>query len=220
MLTKYGQREWLAVLAGSAFIIAALGYLHWWWPIGLVVLAALALLSFFRDPPRKIPRDPGILVSPADGVVSSVHRLEHYEPLGGPAHCVRIFLSVLNVHLNRSPCDALVESVTPRPGRFLNALNPTSAEVNESNLIVLRDPATGRPVAAVRQVAGLIARTIVCRLRPGQALRRGERFGMIKFGSTTELYFPESSGLSIRVARGQRVYGGRTILAGPSPTGK
>ena len=156
------------------------------------------------------------MVSPADGVVSSVHALDHYEPLGGPAQCVRIFLSVLNVHINRSPCDAVVQSVTPKPGKYLNALNPASAQTNESNLVVLRDPQTGQPIAAVRQVAGLIARTIVCRLSIGQRLCRGQRFGMIKFGSTTELYFPQSSGLEVAVVKGQRVFGGKTILARPA----
>jgi phosphatidylserine decarboxylase len=218
MLSPYGKREWLMILGFGAAFLGPCIYLHawtpyWWVPAALIVIIVLALLSFFRDPPRRIPDEPGAMISPADGVISSIHEVEQFAPFGGKATCVRIFLSVLNVHVNRSPCAAKVGPITYVPGEFISALNPRSALVNESNLIVLLDPATDRPVCAVRQVSGAIARRIVCQLTLGQVLARGERFGMIKFGSTTELYLPQTSSPRANVIRGQRVFGGKTILA-------
>ncbi len=173
----------------------------------------LALLSFFRDPPRRIPIDRAILVAPADGHISSIHEVEQFEPFGEPALCIRIFLSVLDVHVNRSPCHGQVASITHRPGRYMNALNPQSAAVNEQNLVVLVNPAHQRPVAAVNQISGAIARRIVCAVTPGTLLQRGQRFGMIKFGSTTELYIPRSLQPQAAVTLGQKVHGGQTIVA-------
>ena len=225
MLTGYGKREWSIILAVGVPAAAILFYFHWFIPAGLVVLAVLALLSFFRDPHRTIPPDRGAMVSPADGVVSSIHELENFPPLGERAVCIRIFLSVLNVHINRSPCHCQVGPITPKPGTYRDARNPASAATNESNLIVLLTPTGRRPIAAVRQVSGAIARRIVCGIAAGQVLQRGQRLGMIKFGSTTELYLPQSSQPRVNVTKGQRVYGGTTILAfagsaadGPAPT--
>ena len=129
-----------------------------------------------------------VMVSPADGRVSSVHEVAHFEPFGGPATCVRVFLSVLDVHVNRSPCHARVASVTHRPGKHLNALNPQSADDNEANMILLHHPAHKRPVAAVRQVAGLLARTICCTAQPAQSLQRVPPLANIQPGPTTERY--------------------------------
>jgi phosphatidylserine decarboxylase len=216
-LTIYGRREWLTILAVAAVLVIVGVWLRWWWLGGAAVVVALALLSFFRDPNRKTPIQKGVLISPADGKISSIHHLDHYEPLGGPATCVRVFLSVLNVHVNRAPCHGLVQSITPRPGKYLNALNPASAEVNESNLIVLVHPVKKTPIAAVRQVSGLIARTIVCGIRVGDTTQRGQRIGMIKFGSTTELYIPDAARPEVAVRQGQNVKGGETILAQVNP---
>ena len=211
-LTSYGRPQWLVILAVTAALTAGAIWLHWWWLVVLVWVVSLSLLSFFRDPERRIPVEKSVMVSPADGVVSSVHSLDHYEPLGGPATCVRIFLSVLNVHVNRSPCHGHVASISPKPGQYLDARNPRSAEVNASNLIVMVHPVKRTPVCAVRQVAGLIARHIVCGTSVGETLQRGERFGMIKFGSTTELYVPATSKPEVLVKQGQRVHGGETLL--------
>lgn len=219
MLTPYGKSQWMAILCIAAGLVAASGILamtldpRWWLGAPAAVIVALALLSFFRDPNRRIPSDKDVFVSPSDGRVSSVHRVEHFAPFDGPALCVRIFMSVLNVHVNRSPCHGTVAAVSHRPGRYLNALNPESAEVNEARLMVLVHPTRRTPIAAVRQVAGTIARRIVCDAEEGRTLQRGERFGMIKFGSTTELYLPESAQPEARVVIGQRVSGGATILA-------
>ncbi len=213
MLTPYGKREWLVIVCLGLLLSALCVFLHLWWILGLIIVAVLALLSFFRDPPRRIPSQAGAMVSPADGRVSSIHQVGADSPLGEPAVCVRIFLSVLDVHVNRSPCRGRVVAIRPKPGRYLNALNPRCAEENETLTLVLHHPSQKRPVAAVRQVAGLIARRIVCAVRVGDLLASGQRYGMIKFGSTTELYVPQSLSPQVQVQKGQRVWGGRTVLA-------
>lgn len=218
MLTRYGRREWSTILVLGIILLGAAIYFQWWIAAVIIVLAVLAMLSFFRDPERTTPVLKGIMVSPCDGRVSSIHEIESYEPFGGePATCVRVFLSVADVHVNRSPCHGEVQSITHKPGQYLNALNPKSAEVNESNLVVLIHPIRRHPIAAVRQISGLIARRIVCAVRIGQTLQRGQRFGMIKFGSTTELYIPKAFKPEVTVRQGQYVYGGKTVLAKVTP---
>lgn len=218
MLSPYGKREWQTILAIGSMVAVTFGIVGWYGVSVVALAAAAALLAFFRDPQRKVPTQRGVVVSPADGRVSSVHRVERFEPFDGPATCVRVFLSVFDVHVNRAPCHGVVHSVAHRSGQHLSALNPRSAEVNESNLMVLYHPTQRCPIAAVRQVAGAIARTIVCEARPSQTLQRGEKFGMIKFGSTTELYLPDAMRPEVLVAPGQRVVGGVTVLANVSPT--
>jgi phosphatidylserine decarboxylase len=213
MLSRYGRNECLTIIAVSALLIISAALLGWWLLILLILALTVAMLSFFRDPDRISPTQRGALVAPADGRVSSIHQLDHFEPFDGPATCIRIFLSVLNVHVNRSPCHALVASVTHRDGEHQNALNPQSAEQNESNLIVLIHPTRHHPLAAVRQVAGMLARTIVCDAKPQQVIQRGQRIGMIKLGSTTELYLPHNLHPQVAVEVGQKVYGALTVLA-------
>jgi len=139
--------------------------------------------------------------------------LTHYEPFDGPAKCIRIYLSLLDVHVNRSPCHGKVASLEYHRGKHLSVLNPQSMEDNESTTMLLVHPVRLTPVAALRQVAGLVARTIVCHAVMGQTLQRGERFGLIKLGSTVELYLPTSLQPAIEVQQGQRVKGGITVLA-------
>jgi phosphatidylserine decarboxylase len=212
-LTSFGQREW-TVIGGVGFL-GVLGCLAagWWIAAGLILIAAMAGLSFFRDPHRVIPLQRGQIVAPADGRVRAVEHLEHFEPFGGPAICIRIFLSVLNVHINRSPCHGRVTSIQYTPGRHLNALKAESAAENESLLMVLHHPTRGRPVAAVRQISGAIARRIVCAASEGEILNRGQRYGMIKFGSTTELFLPDPDQVQVTVETGRRVYAGHTVVA-------
>jgi phosphatidylserine decarboxylase len=192
----------LGLLAVLGFVLA----IAWLWIPCLLLLAAM--LGFFRDPPRRAPRIPGAVVSPADGKVDMIHANQDPEagPVGGP--CITIFLSVLDVHVNRAPYDGVVEAVRHRPGLFLNALNPESTTRNEANLIRLR---SGRFELAVNQIAGVIARRIVCRVQPGQRLRRGERIGLIRFGSRTQLYLPPEARVQVEV--GQRVRGGLSVMA-------
>lgn len=213
-LSPYGKREWITVLVIGVIVTAAIP-IAWpagWWLSILTGLFTLALLAFFRDPTRIVPSQRDIMVSPADGTISSVHEVEHYEPFGEGAACVRIFLSLFNVHINRSSCHGRVKSITHKPGKYMNALKPESAEVNESNTLVFVHPVRGHEICAVRQVSGAIARTIVCGAEEGQILQRGERFGLIKFGSTTELYVPLSAKPNVLVQRGQKVKGGETVL--------
>ncbi|MFZ9692665.1 MAG: phosphatidylserine decarboxylase [Phycisphaerales bacterium] len=217
LLTPYGIREWslasiLAIAIGVASAFAG------WWPLTAVAaLALFAVIWFFRDPPGRRPADgdPLSMVSPADGVVSALFRDERHEAVGGPAVVVRIFLSVLDVHVNRSPADVEVVRLEHRPGRYLDARTEASATLNESNLIVLK-LADGRPIG-VKQISGAIARRIVCPLSPGRRLVRGERFGMIKVGSTTELILPDPDRVETLVKVGDRVVGGVTILARIAP---
>ena len=216
-LTPYGKTQWITILIGTFVLGAGCVGIHFYLLLIPVIIGSLVLLSFFRDPERSIPIQKDIMVSPCDGRISSIHDVENYEPLGGPAVCVRVFLSVADVHVNRSPCLGSVQSVSRKAGQYLNALNPHSAEVNASNTIVLVHPIQKTPVAAVRQIAGLIARTIVCDLHIGDTLQRGQRFGMIKFGSTTELYVPKSFRPQVVVRQGQYVYGGETVLVQLNP---
>ena len=213
MLSPYGKLEWLTIAAIGVMLSIAAGVAGFWWVSFVLIPLTLALMAFFRDPNRKTPSQRGAVVAPADGRISSIHELEHFEPLGGPATCIRIFLSVLDVHINRSPCHGHVASITHKPGDHKNALNPTSAETNESNLIVLVHPIRRHPLAAVRQVAGLLARTIACGVHEGDVVQRGQRIGMIKLGSTTELYLPADLQPKVAVSQGQKVYAGVTVLA-------
>ncbi len=213
MFSKSAKRECLTLAATGAMVSAALA-LRGHWLLALVAAAGtFALLLFFRDPERRIPSQRGAVVAPADGKISSIHRLEHFEPLDGPAVCVRIFMSVFDVHINRCPCHGKIASITPRAGKYRNTLNPEAAEDNTSNTLLMVHPVKGYPVAVVRQIAGLLARTIHCDLEPGQVVQRGQRLGLIKLGSTTELYLPDTLGPVIHVTQGQKVAAGITVLA-------
>lgn len=217
MLSPHARPEWLTILAIAVLVSVAAGLTGVWWAIPLALIAGLCGVLFFRDPDRSTPSQRNRMIAPADGRISSVHEVDHFEPFDGPATCVRIFLSVFDVHINRCPCHGRVRTITHRPGRHINALNPDSAEVNESNLVVLDHPVKGFPVAAVRQVAGALARTVVCTVAEGAILQRGQRIGLIKLGSTTELYVPAAMSPQVLVSRGQKVVAGVTVLASVSP---
>jgi len=174
------------------------------------------LVAFFRNPRRVPPRGPGLLVSPADGTVTDIERVEETEFLREPAVRIGIFLSLFNVHVNRSPASGSVAWLRRRRGAFHDARTEAARAENESQDIgIVRDD-EGGPAGVrllVRQVAGAIARRIVCPLEEGMALDRGGLVGMIKFGSRTELYIPESSGAEVLVEVGSRVKGGTTVIA-------
>ena len=212
-LTRHGFREMLigsVVLAAVAF---GLGYVFW--PLALIVFPVLIwLFAFFRDPERAVPVDENIMVSPADGTVSDITEIDNDPLLGGPAVRVGIFLSVFNVHINRSPCDGKVLKVIYKKGKFINAMSHARAsDENESNTVVLGEPTSGRPVAVVKQIVGLIARRIIFTAREGQLLSRGERIGMIKFGSRTELSIPQWLEPQVQVQVGQTVRGAADVIA-------
>ena len=202
------------ILVGG--LLLALTILAGWllWPLALIPATILGLVVyFFRDPPRSVPQDPNILVSPADGTIAEITRLEHDDFVGGPAVRIGIFLSIFNVHLNRSPAAARVIALRYSPGLFLNALKPESALQNENMWIGLEEEAPPHRRMAVRQISGAIARRIVCDLLPGEVIARGHAFGMIKFGSRTELIIPDTDGLAIEIQMGQKVKAGVTIFA-------
>ncbi len=185
-----------------------------WWPLGYLAGVPLVLIVwFFRDPPRSIPQDPGLMVAPADGKLVEITRLEHDPYLDGPAVRLGIFLSIFNVHINRSPSAARVIGVRYSPGEFRNALDPASARVNEHTWIALEEQTPPHRKMVVRQISGAIARRIVCDLRPGEVIARGHKLGMIKFGSRTELILPDCDNLRIVAQLGDRIRAGATVLA-------
>jgi len=189
--------------------------LAWYfWYLAPIPGAILGLIVyFFRDPPRRVPPEPGLVVSPADGKVAELTHLDHDEFLGGPAVRIGIFLSIFNVHINRAPAAARVIALRYSPGKFLNALNPESALHNENTWIGLEEEAPPHRRMVLRQISGAIARRIVCNLRPGELVGRGHKFGMIKLGSRTELILPDGEDLSIRVEVGRRLKAGRSVVA-------
>ncbi|MCU0225294.1 MAG: phosphatidylserine decarboxylase [Acidobacteria bacterium] len=190
----------VAVPLGAALAAAVAGSPWSWFALPA---AALGLFSawFFRDPDREIPQDPSLVLSPADGRVTAVD-----EGAGGLV--VTIFLNVFNVHVNRVPVAGTVRSVTHRPGRFLAAYRPEATEVNERTDLVLE---TARGPVAVAQIAGLIARRIVVRVVPGERLAAGARYGLIRFGSCTQVALPP--GAEPLVRPGEAVRGGTSVLA-------
>ncbi len=212
-LTRHGWREMLIGTLVLAVVAFGLGWAFW--PLALLPVPVLFwLFAFFRDPERAVPQEQHVMVSPADGVVSDIVDVPHDDRLGGPAVRVGIFLSVFNVHLNRAPCDGKILSIEYREGKFINAMRHNDASSqNESNTVVLGDATTGEPIAVVRQIVGLIARRIVFPHREGELVTRGQRIGMIKFGSRTELYIPRRLKPSIQVKVGQKVAGAKDIIA-------
>jgi phosphatidylserine decarboxylase len=197
---------------GLGAVLIVLGVLmDWTWILAfglLFLLAGAYVLFFFRDPHRSIPSGAGVVVSGADGKVVEVKDLADTPYYRGPCKRVSVFLSLFNVHVNRAPISGTVEEIEHRPGQFLDARLPESSDRNESTTIRL---ATEYGPVTVRQVAGLVARRIVCKCEVGDELRTGERFGMIKFGSRTEVYLPPDAEVTVRV--GESVQGGASVIA-------
>lgn len=207
----------LAELQLMSFPFIALGivlaaWTHWSLAVFPAVMV-LFVLYFFRNPYRRVPADPDLLVSPADGTIAEVTRLDHDDFVGGPAVRIGIFLSVFNVHINCAPAAARVIRLRYTPGLFLNALKAESTIRNEALWIGLEEDAPPHRRLVVRQIAGLLARRIVCNLRSGEHVARGHKFGMIKLGSRTELICPDEPGLRVLAEIGDTVQGGSTILA-------
>lgn len=184
--------------------------------IGLVVAALLWLftLAFFRNPARRPLGDERSLVAPADGVVADIGEVDEVEFIGGRALRIGIFLSVFDVHVNRSPVAGTITYARYKPGQFLDARHPDVSHENEANTLGIEvSPAVAPGLKLlVRQLSGLIARRIICTHGVGDALTRGELFGMIKFGSRTELWLPAACAHRVLVAPGQRVRCGQTVL--------
>ena len=200
-------REGWPFLAGSVAAAALVTWLGGWWsaPFWLV---ALFVLQFFRDPPREVPAGAGLVLSPADGRIVQVGSARD-DYLGRDAVKVSVFMNVFNVHSNRSPVDGTVENVWYFPGLFVNADLDKASTGNERNAVHLRT-ASGKDVTVV-QVAGLIARRILCYAGKGDRLSAGQRYGFIRFGSRVDVYLPP--GATPKVAIGDKVSATSTVLA-------
>lgn len=196
----------------GAFALVSLILFWLWSPLGwLGTVATIWCAYFFRDPPRVTPDREGLIIAPADGRISQITMAPPPAELGlgdKPLPRISIFMSVLDCHVNRSPIAGKVEKIVYQPGKFFNAELDKASIYNERNALLIALPAAR---IAVVQIAGLVARRIVCFARPGQALGAGERFGMIRFGSRLDVYLPEST--PPLVAVGQTSVAGETILA-------
>jgi phosphatidylserine decarboxylase len=195
------------------FALVTLGFFFLWEPLGWIgVGLTVWCYYFFRDPRRAVPQAEGVIVSPADGVVSLIEEAVPPAELGmEPVALTRVsvFMSVFNCHVNRAPIAGRVLAVAYRPGRFFNASLDKASDLNERNGLCL-ELADGRQLAVV-QIAGLVARRILCWTKKGQDLRTGERFGLIRFGSRLDVYLPP--GTAPLVAIGQTMVAGETVIA-------
>ena len=201
-------RKFVAIFAAIALVLFLIWEPLGWIGVGLTVWC----YYFFRDPERVTPQRPGLIISPADGVVSLIEPAVPPKELGmadTPLTRVSVFMSVFNCHVNRAPVSGEVTAVAYRPGKFLNASLDKASEDNERNSLAIRIE-DGRQIAVV-QIAGLVARRIVCWTEPGQVLGRGERFGLIRFGSRLDVYLPE--GVTPMVEIGQTMIAGESVIA-------
>ncbi len=200
--------KFVPVFAGVTLV------LFWLWqPLGWIGLGlTFWCYYFFRDPKRAVPLNKGLLVSPADGVVSLIGPAVPPEELGlGPVPLMRVsvFMSVFNCHVNRAPIAGKITAIAYRPGKFFNASLDKASVDNERNALAIRLP-DGRQIAVV-QIAGLVARRIMCWAKPNDAIAAGERFGLIRFGSRLDVYLPD--GVAPLVALGQTMVAGETVIA-------
>jgi phosphatidylserine decarboxylase len=215
-IAREGLRE--IAVTGAAALALGLAGAAWYRPLIAVAGAGwLAILLFFRDPRRTPPPAGDVLLAPADGWVRHVRREPSHPMLNGPVLRVQIFLTIFDVHVNRSPCPARVTDVRYKEGQFINAIRDESTDGNESNAIVMLAESVARRPMVVRQIAGAIARRIVCNVRPGDRIEAGQRLGMIKFGSRTELLVPDSEDWQVAVRVGDHVKAGQTVLLRRSP---
>jgi phosphatidylserine decarboxylase len=219
-LTRYGLPQVVVYPAITAALMAVLvfavfaGLSAWiFWPIEIILFAVfLWILSFFRDPKRVIPSETNLIIAPADGTVMDIETSEN-DYIDGQCIRIGIFLSIFNVHLNRMPCNCIVDKVIYNKGLFKNAMNLESSRVNESNDLYLHRIDEPKDAIIVRQISGAIARRIVCQAQAGQKFEGGQLFGMIKFGSRTEIYIPARGELKVIVNIGDKVKAGQTIAA-------
>jgi len=201
------REGWPFLAAATAIAALVHAFAGWLWALPLWLIAFF-ILQFFRDPPRVVPQDANVVLSPADGRIVAVENVQ--DPyLKRDAIKVSVFMNVFNVHSNRSPVDGAIENIWYFPGKFVNADLPKASLENERNALWLKT-ANGFDVTCV-QVAGLIARRILCYVKPGDQLARGQRYGFIRFGSRVDVYLPPAS--KVKVSIGDKVYATLTILA-------
>jgi phosphatidylserine decarboxylase len=219
-LTKYGLPDvvLLAVMLIGLMILVILAGLYFLTTslviaIEVILLSVLIIvLAFFRDPYRAIPADKDVLLAPADGKITDIELVEENTFLHSRALRVGIFMDLFSAHINRFPCAVKIEKVTHKPGRYKNAMKLVSSQVNEANNIALIRLDEPTDKLLVRQIAGAIARRIVCEARPGENFRGGQKFGMVKFGSRAELYLPVRPNAKCVVKVGDKVKAGLNVL--------
>lgn len=205
-MVRDGYIYGVSLLVVAAVLVWFTG--SWVWAVAPLLLA-IFFLWFFRDPHRIVPSGSGLIVSPGDGLVTETAAISTPE---GPRQRISIFLSVFDVHVNRAPIEGVLSCVRYQTGRYLNAMNPDSAERNEQNVVTVRGEGADKGVEVTfKQIAGLLARRIVFRYSEGQSVSRGQRVGLIKFGSRVDVVFPAEAVLRVKV--GQRVKGGESVLA-------
>lgn len=217
MVVMHVARDGWPFIVGLPVVLGllALGANAAGWPAtarGLGIAAAVGcgfMLFFFRDPDREPPSDPDAVLSGADGVVMEIAEEPEPEFIGGPAVRISVFLSVFNVHVNRAPVAGRVTALKYTPGRFLFAFDNRASRVNENNSILIDG---GRVRCLTRQIVGPVARRVVHWLAPNQELQKGDRIGMMKFGSRLDVYLPKGSA-EIVVKKGDRVRAGETVMA-------
>ena len=222
-LTKYG---WPQVVIFPAAVLAAMlvpvfagpagkNFLPLWAIVSIEAILAGVLiwvLAFFRDPHRAVPTNSNLLLAPADGEITNIEIVDENNFINGKALRIGIFMSIFNVHINRAPCNVKIEKITYKQGKHKNAQKPQAGQVNESNDLDLVRTDSPKERLIVRQISGAIARRIVCQISQGQKLTGGEKFGMVKFGSRTELYLPASENAKCLVKIGDKVKAGLTPL--------
>lgn len=199
------------------FLFASLSFLAWWfehtWLSLFLLLLTLAMASFFRNPERKPANDEATVVSAADGVITEIANNVRGPVLNESSLTkVSVFMSIFSVHVNRWPFPGVVEKISHRPGKFLDARDPSSSILNESSSILIR---TDFGAVEIVQIAGKIARRIVCWVREGDLITKGDRFGLIKFGSRVDIYLPKN--FTVCASVGSKVKAGVTVIARLSP---
>jgi len=222
-ITKYGWPQ-VAIFPASVICLMAVIYFVckgqglepiWFWAlVSIEPLLALILiwsLAFFRDPYRTVPLDKSLLLAPADGKITDIETVKN-DYIGDRALRIGIFLSIFDVHINRAPCNVKIEKITYKKGKHKNAAKPHSGRINESNELALLRTDEPKDRLIVRQISGAVAQKIVCQASQGQNLTGGEKFGMIKFGSRTELYLPARENARCLVQIGDKVKAGLTPL--------
>ena len=225
--TKYGMRELKLYGAVSGVVMLAAVFLAFYCftRIDVALLVSLPfiftfiwVLSFFRNPKRPLPRGEHRLVAPADGTIFDIAEVDEPDFIGEECTRIGIFLSIFDCHINRIPCSGTVETIRYKRGAFFSALKAKQcSKRNESNFIGISNAADTGTRVAVKQIAGQIARRIVCDLQEGAEVERGQQFGMIKFGSRTEIFIPTSSNFKIKVKLGAAVRAGRTVIGTLEP---
>jgi phosphatidylserine decarboxylase len=219
-LTKYGWPQVVVYPAAVLVFMIVLWFgVHPTTPVWIVHYVEIALaivliwvLSFFRDPQRNVPKDNGVLLTPADGTIMDIEIVDENTFIRGKTLRIGIFMSIFDVHINRSPCRARVEKITYRRGQYLDARKLESGLLNESNDLWMTRLEPPNDKLIVRQISGAIARRIVCEAKQGEELVGGRRFGMIKFGSRTELYVPLRDNIKCLVKKGDKVKAGLTPI--------